>query len=269
MLLEVGLIVAGFFFGMLAMLFGVGAAPFFLPFFFVVIELPLSAAIGATLIAKVFVDITGLIGFIKHKCISYTLAWQVLFIGIPAAIVGVVLSTFLPVAISLFIFSALLFTFAGLIIHPEHELLFRREDEPGKGYVRSSYGLAHNIEVVSATIGGFFTGLVSSGAGEINNYVFLKKYRMPGMLATGTSVFIVSVLAVIAALGHAIVLFNIEREILFQVVMLLVWMVPAAALGAAMGAELTKKIPDSIRELFVAALFLAIGTVVALTAASI
>lgn len=249
------------------MLFGVGAAPLFLPFFLLVAHLPLSAALGVTLVVEVFVFSTGLFGFIKRGNVAYRLAAQVLFVAVPAAVVGVLLSTMLPNGASLFVLGWMLVVFAALIIHPEHELLFRREDEPREGRVVSAYGLAHAISLVTSTFGGLFTGLVGSGAGEMNNYAFLKKYRMRGALATGTSVFIVTVLSLVSASAHGFVLF-MEGAMFFELATLLAVVVPGAALGAAVGAELTHKVSDSMRERFVAALFLAVGTLVFIAAVS-
>ena len=269
MLLTWTLFVIAFFFGMLVMAFAVSATPLFLPLFLLALDFPLGAALAATLIVKVFVYSTGLRGFFKHRCISYRLASQILLLAIPACIIGVILSTIVPVAVSLALFGVLLVVFAVLIIHPEHEILFRQEDEPSKGYVRSTYGIAHNIELVSSTFSGVFMGLVGSGTGEINNYVFLKKYRMPGPLATGTTVFIITVLALVAASGHSLALFTLENGTFSRMVASLAWIIPGAALGAALGTELSQSIPGKLRERFVAVLFLAIAVLMFVTAASI
>lgn len=269
MIYEAMLFLSSLVFGLLAMLFGMSVAPFFLPFFLVIVGFPLSAAIGGTLVVKVFVFTTGLLGFVKHGHISYRLAGQILLLGIPAVIVGVMVSTFISTNVALGLMGLMLLIFAGLIIHPEHELLFRREDTPSKGFVRSEYGIAHNLEIVTSTLGGLLTGLIGSGAGEINNYVFLKKYRMPGFLAAGTSTFIVAILAVVAVLGHGVVIFKLENGLLMQFLATLAWVVPGAALGAALGSWFTSRIPDSLRELFVAALFLAIAVLIVIAALSI
>lgn len=246
------------FFGALAMFFGIGFAPMFLLFFLFVLELPVHAAVGATLVVEVFGFLSGLFGYVRRGAVAYLLANQVLLLTIPAAVVGVIASAYLPMWVSVALFSSLLVVTAALILHPEHELLFRFDD-PATGFVTSEYGLARNIEMVGATLSGLFAGMTGTGVGEINNYVFLKKYRMPGDLAAGTTVFVIAVTALFAAGAHGIALALHDFSSLVSAGRVLVFALPGVVLGALVGVRVPQDLSAGVRERFVAALFLAQG----------
>jgi uncharacterized membrane protein YfcA len=245
-------------FGFLSMLFGIGVAPMFLPFLILVEQVPLGAAIAATLIIEVFGFSAALISFIRKGSIAYPLAVQILLHTVPAAVIGVIISASIPVFISMTIFSLLLVIIAALIIHPEHEILYRR-DEPSTGYVTSEFGLARNISLIGSTLAGLLAGITSTGIGEINNYIFLKKFKMPGEMATATSMFIIAITAFIAAGAHGFKLFMHEPEILFSVARIIVLGSVGIILGVLMGDILKISIPDTSRERYVAAILLALG----------
>lgn len=246
-------------FGFLSMLFGIGVAPMFLPFLILVEHLPLGAAIAATLIIEIFGFSAALISFIRKGSIAYPLAGQILLHTIPAAVIGVIISANIPVFVSMIIFSMLLIIIAILIIHPEHEVLYRR-DEPAAGYVTSEFGLARNISLIGSTLAGLLAGITSTGVGEINNYIFLKKFKMPGEMATATSMFIIAITAFVAAGAHGFKLFMHEPQVLFSVAKIIGLGSVGIVFGVLIGDISKISIPDDSRERYVATILLALGT---------
>ena len=251
-------------FGIISMSFGIGVAPMFLPLLVIVMGFPFGAAIAVTLIVEIVGFSAALISFMHQRLVAYRLAAQTLVNTIPAAIVGVIISSLIATSTSILIFSSVLLIMAVLIFHPEHEVLYRFDD-PSSGYVSSQFGLARSISIFTGTVSGLLAGLTGTGVGEMNNYVFLKKYRMPGEIAAATSMFIIAVTALFVASSHLIHLWMVDSSVVFALKEFIFLGALGMLFGVLVASKFRVSLPTSIRERYVASLLFALGIVSFLT----
>jgi len=255
----------GILFSTIAMMTGVGGASMFTPFFFLVLGLPASVAVGSGLLIEAFGFMSGLIGFAREKLIAYKIGRFLLVFTIPATIIGVLASKAVPEWLIMGIFSVLLIMIAVSFLHPErnvlrkhHTLVDRCKHHKEQCYTepRSRKGIWE-----LAALGGMLAGMVSTGVGEMNDYILIKKYRMHGALATGTSVFVVALTVLIGAAAHAYALATGGSFDITRVLYIVAFAVPGVILGAQIGVHISEKIGDSFRKKFIAGLFLVLALV--------
>ncbi|MFT4250159.1 MAG: sulfite exporter TauE/SafE family protein [Candidatus Woesearchaeota archaeon] len=258
------LILIGALFSIISMTFGIGISPMFLPFFVLVMGFPFSAAIASALIIELVTFSSALFSFIRQRIIAYHLATQILINVIPAAIVGVVLSTMLSQSVLIIIFSSGLLLLATLVFHPDHEIMYRF-DEPSSGYIHSEFGIARSISLFASTTSGVLQGITGMGAGEINNYVFLKKYRMSADMATATSVFIIAVAALVVSSGQLIQTWLVTPHVLSEIVVVSALGCAGSLMGVFISSRYRVSLSGRVRERYVASLLFALGIVGFLT----
>lgn len=251
-------------FGFVSMTFGIGVAAMFIPFLVLVYNLPFGAAIAATLLIEMSGFSAAMISFVKRKLVSYQLGLQMIMYTVPAAVVGVVISTKIPIMFLMIIFSCILIIIAILIFHPEHEILYR-VDDPSHGIITREFGLAHDTTMVSGTVSGFLAGMTGTGMGEVNNYVFLKKYRMNGLNATATSMFVIAITAFVAAISHIVHIIIDHPEYLAANSLLVVYAISGVLVGIFIAHKLEPSMKSRTRERFVATLFFVLGIVTILS----
>ena len=104
-------------------------------------------------------------------------------------------------------------------------------------------------------VGGLFVGMVSSGLGELNGYFLLQRCRVPSSVSVATSVFVVAITALIASLGHIYQVAQGGLTGLTTMGNLLLFTVPGVVIGAQLGPELAKRVPDRIMEIGLGVLF--------------
>jgi len=208
-----------------AMLGGIGGAAMFMPIFLIIFPLlgpeyaiagPV-AAIGVALLTEAFGFTSGLIGYLRRKLIDFKVAKSLIIVAVPSAIVGSLLSQFAEPDILKVLYGSLMLiltyimlrrptsktkqkitkdTLDGKFAHIGHER--KITDSDGKVY---NYHLCHPGKGKAFTgIGGFITGLMSVGIGEIVTPQLVKQCKMPVSIAAATSVFVI-ILTVAAASG--------------------------------------------------------------------
>jgi len=104
-------------------------------------------------------------------------------------------------------------------------------------------------------IGGLFVGMVSSGLGELNGYFLLQRCRVPSSVAVATSVFVVAITALIASGGHVYQVAHDGLTGLATMGNLLLFTVPGVVLGAQLGPEVARRVPDRVMEIGLGVLF--------------
>jgi hypothetical protein len=104
-------------------------------------------------------------------------------------------------------------------------------------------------------IGGLFVGMVSSGLGELNGYFLLQRCRVPSSVSVATSVFVVAITALIASAGHVYQVAQGGLTGLTTMGNLLLFTVPGVVIGAQLGPEVAKRVPDRVMEIFLGCLF--------------
>jgi len=262
----------------IAMGSGVEGAAFFSPFFMIVLGLDPATAIGAGLITEVFGFSSGLFAYYRRGLIDYRMGMQVLVISIPMAIVGTGVAHLIADDVLKGILSvglvAVAFTFLRA---PDHELQpslddrARTEPERAERCLTTSSGERICYSVFNRTeglltggIGGTFIGMLSTGLGELNGYLFLQRCRIPSGVAVATSVFIVALTAMAASISHVVHFMQADSTTLQHVLNLLLFTVPGVIIGGQLGPHLSRKVPDDKLELGMGIVFVLIAAVLLL-----
>lgn len=227
-----------------AMSTGIGGAVFFSPLFLIVYGLSPVTALSLSIFIEIFGFASGLFAYIREGLVEYRVAAQSLLVATPAALFGVVALSYIPEVAAKTIFACFLLVLAFRLIVTVYKknprMHFHHAFKRWKhGIERYQLPESWNIFRLFSAAGGFLVGLLSSGAGEVNEYVFLKRMRMHGALAAGTSVFIVAVLALFTASLRVLVNgISVDATILS----FLIPTVPAVIIGAQIGMRLSQKV---------------------------
>jgi len=266
-----------------AMLGGIGGAAMFMPIFLIIFPLlgpefaiagPV-AAIGVALITEAFGFTSGLIGYLKRHLIDFKVAKSLIIIAVPSAIVGSFLSQYADPDMLKIMYGVLMLiltyimlkrpstkekdtitkdTLAGKFRHIGHERTIT--DNTGNTF---KYHLCHPGKGMSFTaIGGFITGLMSVGIGEIITPQLVKSCKMPVSVAAATSVFVI-ILTVAAASGTHIYSLVSEGGIDAIPWHLVVYTVPGVIIGGQIGSRLQGKFSSDKMEKIFGGLFGVIG----------
>jgi uncharacterized membrane protein YfcA len=266
-----------------AMLGGIGGAAMFMPIFLIVFPLlgpefaiagPV-AAIGVALLTEAFGFSSGLIGYLRRHLIDFKVAKSLIIIAVPSAVVGSFLSQYADPNMLKIMYGALMLiltyimlrrpsikeknqitkdTLAGKFEHVGHERTIT--DNEGNSF---KYHLCHPGKGIMFTgIGGFITGLMSVGIGEIVTPQLVKQCKMPVSVAAATSVFVI-ILTVAAASGTHVYSLVSEGGVDAIPWHLVVYTIPGVIIGGQIGSRLQGKInPEKMEKLF-AGLFGIIG----------
>lgn len=257
---------------------GIEGAILFVPFFTIVFPLlafnltPLQA-ISIGLITEVFGFASSLTAFWRAGLIDFDIAIGSALKSVPFALVGGILSFFVPQAVLLIVIALTLFFMALLLYRApsETELLGRAEDEEwatagrmtetGSGEASSFRSLTDASgwtyryrycddwrRAATISFGGLFEGLVGFGIG-IFGVSDLVLRRVPIRVAIGTSHFIIMVTALAAVTPHLFQVFREANAIPWNVVAMTV---PAVLAGGQLAAIVAGRLdPDKVRRFLV------------------
>jgi uncharacterized protein len=268
-----------------AMLSGIGGAAMFAPIFMIIFpilgpEYPLqnmAAAIGVALMTEVFGFSSGFIGYYRKKLIDFRSAVPFILVGVPIGIVGaLLLTTFKEFEEALRGAYGLLMLILSyeLIRHhdPLQEMHLDTEDEEagdkaarptmsitGRDGTTYTYKKPRQGKGAIATgVGGFLTGLLGVGIGEVVMPQLAKRNGVPIPVAAATSVFVVIV--VIAAASFTQISSLVAQGGLNAVPWnVVVYTIPAVIIGGQIGPRLQGKIAPRTMERSIGYLFLVIG----------
>ncbi len=259
----------------IAMSSGISGAIFFTPIFLLGLGLSPEVAIGAGLITVVFGFTSGLVAYLRRKLVDFKLAGSMLMFSIPMAVVGVVTSNYVNPNILKAVLGMGLFAVAySLLRSPALENVEgtdqQIENENNAGSMRSltsadgeqfCYTIRNKwMGAVVATVGGFFTGMISTGLGELNSYYLLQRCKVPGKVAVATSVFTVAFTAMAAATGHLINFASGGGETLGTVFGLVVFTAPGVVIGGQLGPYIATKISQHALKKSLAVLFILVAS---------
>jgi uncharacterized membrane protein YfcA len=263
-MLPVGILIAT-----VAMASGVGGATFFSPLFILGLGLSPELAVGSGLVVEVFGFGSGVYAYVKRKLIDYRIGGMLLSATVPAAIAGVVVAHFADADILKLILGMGLFAVAVSFLRAPDEEVEATLDEMAQEDPTTAetclitaedeeicYTVCNTTEgrLISG-IGGLFVGMVSSGLGELNGYFLLQRCRVPSSVSVATSVFVVAITALVASLGHVVQVAQGGLTGLTTMGNLLLFTVPGVVIGAQLGPELAKRVPDRIMEIGLGVLF--------------
>jgi uncharacterized membrane protein YfcA len=268
-----------------AMLSGIGGAAMFAPIFMIIFpilgpEYPLqnmAAAIGVALMTEVFGFSSGFVGYYRKRLIDFRSAVPFILIGVPIGIVGaLLLTTFNEFEEALRGAYGLLMLILSyeLIRHhdPLQEMHLDTEDEgtaekasrptmsiTGRDGTTYTYKKPRQGKGAIATgVGGFLTGLLGVGIGEVVMPQLAKRNGVPIPVAAATSVFVVIV--VIAAASFTQISSLVAQGGLNAVPWnVVVYTIPAVIIGGQIGPRLQGKIAPRTMERSIGYLFLVIG----------
>jgi uncharacterized membrane protein YfcA len=259
----------------IAMASGVEGATFFTPLFILALGLSPEIAIGTGLITEVFGFASGLYAYANKKLIDFNLGKQLLMITIPMAIIGTILTSYIPAYLLKLILGAGLLVLAWTFLRSPGQEGIKSEEEK----IRSLYGgenaqtrlvtsdgeeirytVCNRMEggIISG-IGGLFIGMISTGQGELNGYFLLKRCKVPSRVAVATSVFVVALTALAASTGHFYKFVQSGEDTLNIVFSLIIFTVPGVIISGQLGPFVTSKISQHLLERGLAFLFIIVG----------
>lgn len=247
---PVGVIIAT-----IAMMAGIGGAVMFAPFFMLVLKLDPLLALGTGLTIEVFGFSSGVIGYWRQKVIDFKIVKRLIVFTIPATIAGVILGRLFPIYILKVMLALLILYLAYQFLLKGKECLPKDPRCTGESTIGGKVVIGKMVKATSS-LGGLLVGMISSGLGEINELNFLQKMKLPVPSASGTSVFLVAMSALVGVFVHVYFLIaQGELSIFTDVFSLLVFTIPGVVLGAQVGVLLSKVINRNTMGKFVGVLF--------------
>ena len=268
-----------------AMLSGIGGAAMFAPIFMIIFpilgpEYPfdnIAAAIGVALLTEVFGFSSGFIGYYRKQLIDYKSAIPFILIGVPIGIFGaLLLTTFKEFEESLRGSYGLLMLILSVFLirqtktskgpkvgddtHGPEDKIDRpiRSITGRDGITYTFFKPQQGIGSIATGVGGFLTGLLGVGIGEVVMPQLAKRNKVPIPVAAATSVFVVIVVVAAASFTQisSLVAQGGLKAVPWNVV---IYTIPAVIIGGQIGPRLQGKISQHTMEVSIGFLFLIIG----------
>jgi len=108
-------------------------------------------------------------------------------------------------------------------------------------------------------IGALFIGMISTGLGEMNGYFLLQRCKVPSRVSIATSVFIVSITALVASISHFVGFLSAGPDTLSLVYSIVIFTIPGVIIGGQIGPLLASRIPQRTLEVGLAVLFILVS----------
>ena len=207
----------------LAMASGIGGAALFTPIFLIIFPLlgpdyPLDstlAAIGAALLTQTFGFASGLAGYWRKGLIDTRSAIPFIAVAVPVAVTGALASQFIHGTALKAAYGMLMLVLAAVMLRrpvAAGDLGANGLDDAGQSPARPTRtitardGRRYTFPVprqgwgaIATSVGAFFTGLLSTGIGEVMMPQLVKRNRVPVAVAAATSVLVVIATAAAAS----------------------------------------------------------------------
>lgn len=275
-----------------AMLSGIGGAAMFAPIFMIIFpilgpEYPfpsIAAAIGVALFTETFGFSSGFVGYFRKRLIDFKSAIPFIAVGVPIGIVVAILLTsfkeFEEVLRGSYALLILILS-VELIRHhnPVQDMHLDEPDTESAGAASAAVRPIRTITgrdgaeytfrqprqgkgAIATGIGGFLTGLLGVGIGEVVMPQLVKRNHVPVAVAAATSVFIVIVVVAAASFTQisALVAEGGLQAVPWNAV---VYTIPAVIIGGQIGPRLQGKVAQRTMERAIGYLFLVIGIAMA------
>ena len=270
-----------------AMLSGIGGAAIFAPIFMIIFpmlgpEYPfesIAAAIGVALLTEFFGFSSGFVGYLRKRLIDFKSAVPFILVGVPVGIVGALLLGALNEYEEVLrgSYALLMFVLSYELIrhHDPVEDMHLGENGSGSAEAREERtivardGTTYRFKAprqgkgaIATGIGGFLTGLLGVGIGEVVMPQLAKRNRVPIPVAAATSVFVVIVVVACASFTQISTLIAQGgiNAVPWNVV---VYTVPAVIIGGQIGPRLQGKVAQRTMETAIGLLFLVIAVAMA------
>lgn len=254
-----------------AMLSGIGGAALFTPIFILVFpfvgpEYILNstiAAISAALITQTFGFFSGFIGYYRRRLIDYALAWRILRVAVPIAVLGALITSLVHDSVLLASYSLLVAVLAVVMWRnkpPTHapsagqaEHSVTITDSRGQEYTYRTPVLGARSYALTG-LGAFLTGMVSVGIGEVTISKLTRK-GLPIAVAAATSVLVVIVTVAFASTTLAIQLIKAGGWAAVPWDLLL-FNIPGVLIGGQIGPRLQGRVKPHVMRRAIAVLFM-------------
>ncbi len=246
-----------------AMLSGIGGAALFTPIFVLLFPLigpeyvleSTMTAITAALITQTFGFLSGFIGYYHRGLIDYGLAWRILRVSVPIAVIGALVANLVHDSVLLASYSILVAVLAVVMWRnrPPRETHSGNPEGTTNTIVDSrNHAYTYRIPRLGPRsysltgIGAFLTGMVSVGIGEVTISKLSRK-GVPIAVAAATSVLVVIVTVAFASTTLAA---QLVRDGGWTAVPwdLLLYDIPGVLIGGQIGPRLQGKVaPHTMR----------------------
>lgn len=277
-----------------AMLSGIGGAALFMPIFLLIFpllgpEYPLTspvAAIAVALLTETFGFSSGFVGYYMKRLIDFGLAKTFLVISVPAAIVGALLSHMVDATWIRLAYGGLVIILAFILLRGHEVPVEEMYDEDmfiddeghtgselnkeigrrvvtgerqttGRDGTLYKYNLYH-CRKFPTVFGGFLTGMLSVGIGEVVMPQLVKDGKVPVPIAAATSILAVIITVFAASFAHIASMMN-EGGINAVPWHLVAYTVPGVIIGGQIGPRLQGKVHSHTMEKIIGGLFAVIG----------
>lgn len=263
-----------------AMLTGIGGAALFMPIFVLIFpllgpEYPLAspvAAIAVALLTETFGFSSGFVGYYRKRLIDFGLSKSFLIMSVPAGIAGALLAHSVNPTLVKFGYGILVLILAWILFFHGHgvdaatQTDEQETDKSGSDGQRQTVardGSVYHYQYYHAKplptgLGGFLTGLLSVGMGEVVMPQLVKAGKVPVAVAAATSILIVIVTVMSASFTHIATLIN-EGGVNAVPWHLVAYTIPGVIIGGQIGPRLQGVISSHRMERVIASVFTVIG----------
>ncbi|MCB0706794.1 MAG: sulfite exporter TauE/SafE family protein [Saprospiraceae bacterium] len=265
----------------IAMLSGIAGAALFMPFFLLVLpilgnEYELASpvtAIAAALITCTFGFASGFVGYFRKKLIDFDQGWKFLRFSIPLAILGALICPMIDENYIRGLYGALMLVLAWILLKKDiagsESLTVASAETPNSKTKVSSDGkmysyFPYSIQKIPTIAGGFLTGLLSTGIGEMVMPQLIKGGKFPVPVAAATSVIVVSLTFLFASGTHIYILIN-EGGAQAIPWHLVIYTIPGVLIGGQLGPALQGKISRTKMIRGISIVFIVIGIAMGIT----
>lgn len=275
-----------------AMLSGIGGAAMFAPIFMIIFPIlgpeysfeNIAAAIGVALFTEVFGFSSGFVGYYRKKLIDFKSAIPFIIVGVPFGIIGAILLNALSdyeeilrgsYALLMLVLSYIIIGYHQPTTPPPDSLGAASVGDSGNSDERQMRTIVGRDKTVyrfqtprqgngalATGIGGFLTGLLGVGIGEVVIPQLVKRNQVPIPVAAATSVFVVIVVVATASFTQisALITQGGFHAVPWNVV---IYTIPAVIIGGQIGPRLQGKVSQRSMEKCIGYLFLVIGVAMA------
>ncbi|MBR9699092.1 sulfite exporter TauE/SafE family protein [Candidatus Woesearchaeota archaeon] len=245
----------------IAMMAGIGGAIIFAPFLMLVLGFSTLEALAVSLFVEFFGFTSGIIGYLRLGTINLQVVKKLIPYTLPGAIIGVTIGRLIPESILKGILALLLIYLGYKFLYHKKEALPKHPKHTGGQKSTRKHDVTPLIKGISF-LGGTLLGMISSGLGEVNEYNFLERLKMKVSAASGTSIFLVGISAVVGIIVHAFYFGSYSDAALSAgVFSVILFSIPGVIIGGQIGVGLSKKTDPVFMARYMGVLFAILGIV--------
>ena len=235
-------IILGVLVGCLGSLLGVGGGFILVPFFFLFMpHLGVDTITGASLTLVFFNALSGSIAYSLKKRIDYRAALLFALAGVPGALLGALMTSYIPKSNFQLGFGCLMILMSIYLFQHSRKQP-PQNASPTDEQIQSSaqgpqgYNLAMGIGI--SLFIGFMSSLLGIGGGIVHVPLMIRVLHFPVLVATATSHLILSIVSLSSVLEH------LWRGTISPLYGPLLWLIPSVMVGAQVGAHFSDKVKD-------------------------